>query len=386
MKLFAILTSLMTALALSACHSEAKNLPMDTQNTMQNTEILYTMPEESEEHEGTWLQWPHHYQYGKAYRNGLDATWVAMTKALVTGETVHIIAYDETEKQRIIALLEKADVPLDKVDFKIHKTDDVWVRDNGPIYVRDKQGKLVIQDWGFNAWGKKRDDETGKPIGFEQCNSIPTKIAKEQNISVVDLNQTMINEGGSVEIDGHGTLMATKSAILNNNRNPNMTQAQAEAIFKKYLGVSNFIWLEGQAGLELTDQHIDGFARFGNADTIVTMSEEDLLDFDVLESDIDILYQAKNKDGKPYHFVKVPLTKHDVVTTSGENLGYQGSYINYYIANQVVLVPNYKDPNDAVANAIIQKLYPTRKVVGIDVRNLYKNGGMIHCVTQQQPK
>ena len=340
-------------------------------------EILYTMPEESELHEGTWLQWPHHYQYGLAYRNEIDPTWVAMTQALVTSEKVHIIAYNETEKNRIIALLTAASVSLTNVDFKIYQTDDVWVRDNGPIYVRDKNGNLVIEDWGFNGWGEKAD--------FEKCDLIPAKIGTDQNRTVVNLNNEMVNEGGAVEIDGNGTLLATKSAILNTNRNPGLTQADAEAIFKTYLGVTNVIWLDGVAGLEITDMHIDGFARFGNATTIVTMSNASLLEWDVTQADINKLFAAKNKNGTAYSFVNLPLTQNNVTTATGTNLGYKGSYVNYYIANNKVLVPNYNDANDAIANQLIQNLYPTRTVVGIDVRNLYANGGMIHCVTQQQP-
>jgi agmatine deiminase len=348
-------------------------------NTNPNTSsILYTMPEESEPHEGTWLQWPHQYQYGATYRNQLDATWVAMTKELVTSEKVHLVAYDETEKNRIVTLLNAASVPLTNIDFKIYPTDDVWVRDNGPIYARDKNGQIVIQDWGFNGWGKK--------AAFENCNKIPAKAATDQNTAAIDLNTVLVNEGGSVEIDGAGTFMACKSSILNNNRNPNVTQAQAEAIFTKYLGVTNFVWLDGKAGLEITDMHIDGFARFGNATTIVTMSQNDLLDCQVPQSDIDKLYAAKNKSGKAYTFLKIPLSANNVVTAYGKKLGYKGSYINYYISNTKVLVPNYNDPNDPIANQMIQQLYPTRKVVGIDVRNLYANGGMVHCVTQQQPK
>ena len=371
------MTSLM---AFSACNTGEK------QDTTTITEILYTMPEESEHHEGTWLQWPHQYQYGVAYRNSLDQTWVSMTKELVTSEKVHIIAYNETEKDRIITLLTAAGIPLTSVDFKIYKTDDVWVRDNGPIYVKDKNNNLVIQDWGFNAWGQKKDEQSGRPIGFSNCNTIPSKIATDQGKTLIDINSIMTNEGGAVEIDGQGTLMACKSSILNSNRNSSMTQAQAEAIFTKYLGVTNFIWLDGQAGLELTDQHIDGFARFGDATTIVTMEQNDLLDFDVNQSDINRLMSATNKSGTAYTYLKVPLTQNNVVTTNGKNLGYKGSYVNYYIANNKVLVPNYKDPNDAIANAKIQTFYPTRTVVGIDVRNLYENGGMVHCVTQQQPQ
>ncbi|WP_276682580.1 agmatine deiminase family protein [Empedobacter brevis] len=358
----------------------------DGNDTIQPNTIVYTMPEESAPHEGTWLQWPHQYQYGTAYRNSLDPTWVAMTKELVTSEKVHIIAYDEAEKQRIVKLLNQAGVALTNVDFKIYKTDDVWIRDNGPIYTKDASGNLVIQDWGFNGWGEKTDDDSGYPIGFENCDLIPAKIGADQNRTVINLNETMINEGGSVEIDGNGTLMACKSSILNANRNPGMTQAEAEKIFTKYLGVTHFIWLDGKAGLDITDMHIDGFARFANPTTIVTMNADDLAEWQVSGSDIDKLYAAKNKNGTPYTFLKIPLTQNNVKKTDGTNLGYKGSYINYYIANTKVLVPNYNDPNDAVANAMIQTLYPGRTVVGIDVRNLYENGGMVHCVTQQQPK
>lgn len=359
---------------------------IEVQEPTVTTQIDYTMPNESDPHEGTWLQWPHQYQYGIAYRNSLDPTWVQMTKALITGEKVHIIAYNQAEKDRIIALLNSSGVLLTNIDFNIYKTDDVWVRDNGPIYVKDKNGNLLVQDWGFNGWGNKTDAQTGLLIQSANCNLIPSKIASDQGKEVVDLNAIMTCEGGSVVMDGNGTLMACKSSILNNNRNPNMTQVQAEAIFTKFLGVTNFIWLDGQAGLEITDQHIDGFAIFGDQNTIVTMAQNDLLDYDVKQSDINKLYQAKKKDGTFYNFLKLPLTQNNVITTGGTNLGYKGSYVNYYIANNKVLVPNYNDPNDVIANALIQTLYATRSVIGIDVRNLYENGGMVHCVTQQQPQ
>ena len=349
-----------------------------TQKKVPKSDILYTMSEESELHEGTWLQWPHHHQYGKTYRDRLDSTWGEMTKALQSSENVHIIVYDEVEKKRVLELLEKAKITLKNIDFTIIPNDDVWVRDNGPIYVRDSAGKLVIQDWGFNGWGEKED--------FEDSETVPTHIATLQKRKVVNLDDVMINEGWAIEIDGNGTLMATKSSILNENRNPWMTQKQAESILKKYLWVTNFIWLDGVAGLEITDMHIDGFAKFLNENTIITMNDEDLEEWEVPKSDREILFAAKNKNGEVYDFVELPLTKNEVSTAYGKKLWYKWSYINYYIANTVVLVPNYKDPNDGIANALIQKLYPTRKIVWIDVRNLYENGGMIHCVTQQQPK
>jgi agmatine deiminase len=337
----------------------------------------YTMPDETQPHEGTWLQWPHQYQYGVTYRNRLDATWVAMTKELVSSEKVHIIAYNATQKTRIIALLNAANVPMTNVDFRIFQTNDVWVRDNGPIFVRNNSGQLRIQDWGFNGWGNQ--------AGYTKCNIIPASISTAIGVAKVNLNTTLKIEGGGYEIDGEGVFMATKSCILNSNRNPGKTQAQVEAIMTDKLGVTKFIWLNGVAGLEITDMHIDGFARFADPNTIVTMNNASLLYWDVPQADINTLYAATKADNTPYTFVDLPLTQNNVVTAYGKNLGYKGSYVNFYTANNKVLVPFYNDPNDIVAKNILQALYPTRTVVGIDVRNLYENGGMIHCVTQQQP-
>ena len=362
-----------------ACSSPRETSSNTEEKTeIKKTDILYTMPEESEPHEGTWLQWPHQYQYGETYCSRLNATWVAMTAALVKSEKVHLIIYDEIEKEKVIEMLKEENISFSNIDFKIYKTDDFWVRDNGPIYVKDSEGNLAIEDWGFNGWGNKAK--------FENCDEIPEKISADQNTKYVDLNEVMINEGGSVEIDGNGTLMACKSSIINKNRNGKITEGEVEGIFTKYLGVTNFIWLNGKAGLEITDMHIDGFARFGNEHTIVTMAKDDLLEWQIPQGDINILYAATDKNEKKYNFVTLPLTQNNVTTAYKKKLNYQGSYVNYYIANTVVLVPNYNDPNDATANAIIQKLYPAKTIVGIDVRNLYANGGMIHCVTQQQPK
>ncbi|MEG1239373.1 MAG: agmatine deiminase family protein [Flavobacterium sp.] len=374
--------SMTFAILISACDSnEIEGSTQNPDPTLPITNVLYTMPEESAPHEGTWLQWPHQYEYGITYRNSLDATWVAMAKALQSTEKVHIIAYDVAEQTRIENLLANAGVPLTNVNFKIHQTNDVWVRDNGPIFAKDQSGQLVLQDWGFNGWGGK--------FGYKKCDAIPSFIAGEIGIKAV--NVPMVNEGGSVELDGNGVMMATKSSVLSqknrSTRNEGMTQAQAEANFTKYYGATKFIWLEGGFSKEdVTDMHIDGIAKFVPGNKMVTMNNDDLLNWGLTQNDIDVLYSASNKNNQAYTKVFLPLSKNDVVTTNGTNLGYKGCYINFYVANGKVLVPNYNDPNDAVANNIIAGLFPGRTVVGIDVRNLYKNGGMVHCVTQQQPQ
>jgi agmatine deiminase len=338
--------------------------------------ILYTMPEEIAQHEGTWLQWPHNHTYPPFWREDLEPTWIEMTRELVAGEKVHIIAYDSIEYNHIFQVLTDAGVPLANVDFYIHPNNDVWVRDNGPIIVYDNNDDLVILDWGFNGWGEDAP--------YALCDAIPPLVSEDIDIPFVDLS-AMVLEGGSMELDGNGTLMATKSSIINPNRNPTLTQLQIEEYLTINLGVTNFIWLDGVAGLEITDMHIDGFARFRDSTTIVTMDSLDLQYWEVPATDISILYNAQNVSGNPYNFLYLPLTANDVVTTWGQNLGYKGSYVNYYIGNSAVLVPAYNDPNDAVAISILQTIYPTRTVVGIDVRNLYSGGGMVHCVTRQQP-
>lgn len=347
----------------------------------------YTFPDESELHEGTWLQWPHQYEYGVAYRNSLDATWVAMTNALQANEKVHIIAYNTTEQNRIINLLTSNNVPLVNVDFKIFQTNDVWIRDNGPIYARNSSNQLVIQDWGFNGWGGD--------YNFAKCNVIPASIGTLTATTVVNLNSIMTVEGGSWEMDGNGVFLATRSSILSQSnssaqihsiRNLGMTEAQANAIFAQYIGATKFIWLNGFFSADdITDAHIDGFAKFAPGNKLVTMNQTDLLYWGLSQTDINTLFAASNIDNVVYDKIYLPLTQNNVLKTNGTDLGYKGSYANYYVANNRVLVPNYNDSNDAVANSIIASLYPGRTVVGIDVRNLYENGGMVHCVTQQQP-
>jgi agmatine deiminase len=312
-----------------------------------------------------------------------------MTSALQANEKVHIIAYNTTEQTRITNLLTSASIPLTNIDFKVFQTNDVWARDNGPIYVRNSSGNLVIEDWGFNGWGGD--------YGYVKDNVIPTSIATANSTTVVNLNSTLTIEGGAWELDGAGTFLATKTSILSQAnpttptgihsiRNSGKTQAQVETILTQYIGATKFIWLDGWFSTDdITDAHIDGFAKFVPGNKLVTMNNADLLYWGASQADINTLYAASNIANVIYTKVYLPLTQNNVLKTNGTNLGYKGSYVNYYVANNRVLVPSYNDPNDAVANAIIASLYPGRTVVSIDVRNLYGNGGMVHCVTQQQP-
>lgn len=338
----------------------------------------YYFPDESSEHEGTWLQWPHDYTY-PGIAEGYEPIWIEMTRGLIKGENVHIIVYDEKEKKRVINVLQEEGISLEKIDFYVYPYEDVWVRDNGPIFAYDEENNLVIQDWKFNGWGNK--------MPYEESDKIPSLISSEIGITKIDID--MVMEGGALELDGNGTCISTLSCVNNDDRTSEFTLEQIEKYLSKYYGVTNFIWLDGIAGADITDNHIDGIMKFIDEKTIIATSMDNTRDAVVTENpdDAEVLLNAKNADGEAYDFVFLPPTLKDtrMYLPSGEDTWVKGSYINFYVGNKVVLVPNYADENDKVANKIIQDLYPDREVIGIDIRKLFANGGMIHCVTQQQP-
>jgi agmatine deiminase len=350
-------------------------------------EHICCMPSEEEPHEGTWLQWPHNYCFKQGNSNPLrrqnnkvqryQESWIQMTLALHTGERVHIIVYNEEQRQSVQTLLVERDCDMTQIDFYCWPTNDVWIRDNGPVFCWDNHNnhnnnntqneqQLHVTNWGFNGWGGKYPSDLD--------NNIPSLVANALELPMTTI--PMVNEGGSVELDGHGTLLAKRSSILNKNRNKGWTQAHAEAYFRRYLGVTNFIWLDGTKGLDITDDHIDGTARFANnGTTIVTFARDDFL----VKNEYDSLKQAKNAHGESYQIVHLPLTKRKICK------GEYGFYINYYVGNQVVLMPWFDDPQDGKAAEILQSLYPNRKVVPVPMAEVFQDGGMIHCVTQQQP-
>lgn len=333
----------------------------------------YYFPAEEEKHEGTWLTWPHQYTYGMEYREEIEDIWVQMVFALHSGENVHIIAYDTEEKQRIESLLYQSKTDMNKVDFVIAKSDDVWSRDTGPMFVFDENDRLTIVDFAFDGWGEKTP--------YKNDDFIPKEVANAKQFPIVSIPDFVL-EGGAVELDGAGTLLAAKSSVISKNRNSDMTTAQAQAYLTKYLGVTNFIWLEGVTDQDVTDAHIDGMARFYDEKTLLTVSEDDFFELyeGIKEHDYDTLLSVKNAKGEAYKLIEFPMTAHNA-----QGVEYKGSYLNYYIGNEVILVPVYDDDNDELALKILAELYKGRKIVPIDVTALYQYGGMLHCITQQQP-
>ncbi|MCP4156893.1 MAG: agmatine deiminase family protein [bacterium] len=358
----------------SGCKHGISNNEVEAEIEAGVVDKKYSFPHEGLTHEGTWLQWPHDYTYAGQIES-YEPIWIEMTRGLVKGENVHVIVYNETEKERVTSVLNEKNIDMEKVDFYVFPYDDVWIRDNGPIFVYDEDNNLVLENWKFNGWGNKAP--------YEKDDLIPTKISEAIGIPKVDID--MVMEGGALELDGNGTCISTLSCVNNNNRTPQFSLTQIEEYITKYYGATNFVWLNGVAGMDITDNHIDGVIKIVDDKTIITTSEFDVdhPDFDDDYEDAKILLNAKNINGEPYEFVFLPETKGNVMKLQGEWI--KGSYMNFYIGNAVVLVPNYDDENDAVANQIIQESYPDREVIGIEAINLFADGGMIHCVTQQQP-
>ncbi|CAJ1926336.1 unnamed protein product [Cylindrotheca closterium] len=344
----------------------AKSQNLGEMTRISDPNNVFVLPSEDVKHEATWLQWPHNYGWDPRHIQRYEDIWVEMTRALHTGEKVRIIVYNWRQKRRVRNVLENNGLDMSQIQFYTYPTDDVWIRDNGPIFVQDQQGNMIVENWKFNGWGGKAD--------WWYDDYIPRDVSWELYLPVTSI--PMVNEGGSIEVDGRGTLMAKRSSILNDNRNPGATQAEVEAYFRRYLGVTNFIWLDGTAGLEITDDHIDGTARFANGDTIVTLEKQDF----IVPTEYDILTRATDADGKPYKIVHLPLTAKEI-----PSIGEHGLYINYYAGNNAIVFPIFQDANDQKAIDIIQGLYPDKTVVPIDFTELYLDGGLAHCVTMQQP-
>jgi agmatine deiminase len=339
----------------------------------------YSMPPEWHPHAGTWLQWPHDNTYYSGYRDFFESAWIEITLALDESEQVYIVAYDTSELTHISEVLVDAGAFLDSIQFFVFLNNDYWVRDNGPIYVFDSTGQLSITDWGFDGWGNDAE--------FELCDVVPTSIGLHTAVPVIDLSAYTL-EGGAVEHDGQGTFIGTISSIMGDGRNPGLTTDDMEIVMNQYLGFEQFIWLEGAYGgsYDVTDSHIDGFLRFADEETIITMEEDDLQYWYVNADDRSLIMNAQDVSGNPYEYIFLPLTKQQVKTTDGVSTGSKGSYVNFYEANSVVLVPIYEDDHDSLAISILQDFYTDKNVIGIDCRNMFSWGGMVHCVTQQIPR
>ena len=335
------------------------------------------MPAEWEPHAATWLAWPHKEGSWPGNFAPIPRIWVEMVRALAPHERVNILVNDVTMAAAVREQLCAAGVPLDNIALHQIRTDDAWARDHGPTFVTrevDGQRELAVVDWIYNAWG-------GKYPPWDNDDAVPRQVAAL--LGIRRFESGIVLEGGSIDVNGRGTLLTTESCLLNPNRNPQLSRAQIEQSLRDYLGVRHILWLgDGIVGDD-TDGHIDDLTRFVDPCTVVTVLEENPRDenYERLRANYERLQRMTDQDGRPLRVVTLPMP----APVYYEEQRLPASYANFYIANGIVLVPVFNDPHDVGTLQMLQELFPQRRVVGINARAMVWGLGAFHCVTQQQP-
>jgi len=345
----------------------------------------FYMPAEWEPHVGTWIQWPQDRVY-RGYELKLERVWLNMVEALHNHENVYLIVSGERQRDHVADQLVYHNIGLKNIDFHIIPTNDVWTRDNGPIFVVNDAGETAITDWIFNGWGDR--------FPYDLDDKVPVLIGKQMDIPV--FKTPMVLEAGAVEVNGKGTFLATRTSIIDPYRNPGMSQEDIERVLSQFLGVHHFIWLTGAGRGECdqwgdeTDSHIDIVARFVDESTVLYNCTNNLSDprYKMLRKSFEELQNATNEAGKSLTLAPLPLPEvHQTskMTDWRKSTLADAAYSNYLIANNVVLVPVYGHANDQHALKIIAEQFPGREIIGIEVVALIEHGGAIGCVTQPQP-
>lgn len=349
------------------------------------------MPAEWEPHEATWIAWPHFRGDWPGKFPPIPWVYAEIVRHLARRERVEILVNGKAVEQQARKVLQDAGALSDAVRFHRCPTNRVWTRDSGPIFVFPDYGDasdaqprgahLALINWRFNAWAKYEN--------WQKDNEVPAKIAKVLGLGELrpctpDGNWIVL-EGGSIDVNGRGTLLTTEECLLSpvQQRNPGMTREELEGVLAKYLGVTKVIWLGNGIVGDDTHGHVDDIARFVTPDTIVAASETNRDDenYQALRDNLERLCEAADQDGKPLRIVALPMPA--PVHFEGRRL--PASYLNFYIANGLVLVPTFNDKNDLLALNILAELFPGRDVVGIYCGDLIWGFGALHCMTQQQP-
>jgi agmatine deiminase len=349
-------------------------------------------PAEWEPHRATWIAWPHHEPDWPGKFAPIPWVYAEIVRVLATYEDVEILVQDATVEAEARHALEAHGVQGERVRLHRHATDRIWLRDSAPTGVYDASGHLVWANWAFNAWAKydnfahdatvgtKVAEITGHPrIEPVRADSGPRTLAAGMGGSRIVL------EGGGIETDGAGTLLVTEEWLLSDLqvRNPGMERSDYEAAFAEHLGIRKTIWLgEGCVGDD-THGHVDDIARFVAPGVVVLAHERDPADENHHRSldNLRRLEGAVDASGRPIRVVELPFPR--PVMMDGERL--PASYANFYIANGVVLVPTFNDPNDRIALNRLAELFPDRDVVGIHAVDLVWGLGTLHCLSQQEP-
>ncbi len=349
----------------------------------------YRMPAEWEPHEATWIAWPRNRDDWPGKFAPIPWVYTEIVRHLSRVEIVKILIKGKSTRQKAADQLDAAGVDLTCVDFVPAQTDRVWARDFGPTFVvndrtENPDERLGLIDWRFNGWAKYDDHRLD--------NRIPKTLAQTLHLRrwtprvLIDgQSRRVVMEGGAIDVNGLGTLLTTEECLLSDvqARNPGLDRAGIEKVFADFLGIRHVIWLGQGIDGDDTHGHVDDLARFVRPDTVVTVVESRASDvnFERLRDNARRLRQAHDHSGAALNVVELPMPA--PVIFDGQRL--PASYANFYIANGLVLVPTFNDPNDRQALNTLASVFPDREVVGIHALDLVLGLGTLHCLSQQQP-
>jgi len=340
----------------------------------------WRMPAEWEPHEATWLGWPHELTDWPGKFAPIPWVYAEIVRHLARVERVFLIVEDRVAEERARAVLEKSGVQLDAVEFFHIPTDRGWMRDSGPICAVSAHGEVAYNNFAFNGWAKYDDYKKDARVVARANRRLKRRVVLPSH-----KGRRVVLEGGAIDVNGRGTLLTTEECLLGEvqQRNPGFTKDDYAEIFRRYLGVTNVLWLKNGIAGDDTHGHVDDLARFVDETTVVTVVEHDQGEANCapLKENLKLLRAMKDQDGKPLRVETLPMP--EPVYFAGQRL--PASYANFYVANKIVLVPTFNDPADRVALAKLASLFLDREIVPIYCRDLVLGLGTIHCMTQQQP-
>jgi agmatine deiminase len=328
----------------------------------------FRMPAEWERHEATWIAWPHNQEDWPGRFEPIPWVYGEIVRKLSQVERVRILMQSDEVEYNARNVLEKCGVQWEAIEFYPMETDRVWARDFAPLFVRNGREVAAVK-WRFNGWAKYENHVRDEAAGL----AIPKLVSKDW------WEPGIVLEGGSVDVNGQGLLLTTEECLLSpvQARNPELSIGQIEAALSDYLGIDRVLWLRNGIAGDDTHGHIDDLARFTDPETVVIVSENDRSDpnFEPLLENLNLLRQF------PVRVRQLPMP----APLYFDGVRLPASYANFYVANQMVLVPTFNDPNDRIALNVLAECFPGRKVVGINCVELIWGLGTLHCMTQQQP-
>ena len=331
--------------------------------------IGFSMPAEWSSHSATWTCWPFDDDIWYCHLEGVRNEFATLVNTISKFEHVNLLVRDEEARNDAMSRLGiNSNVTMHLVPLN-----DVWFRDNGPIFI--KQGDHIsFVKWDFNAWGQKFKWDLDKLAPFH--------VAKYLNID--HFNPGIVMEGGSLDVNGKGVALTTRQCLLSKMRNPDLTEEGIQTYLKNYLAIEKVIWLEDGLEGDHTDGHIDTIVRFVDENTIVYSITEDKSDtnYAPMMRNFEILKASSDLNGKPFRLIPLLLPKNRMEI---DDQRLPCTYANFYIGNEFVVVPIYDDPHDEMALQTLRPLFLNRKVFGLSSKEIIKGGGSFHCVTQQQP-